>query len=133
MGLTGGDASHAGVVLCTGGEVGTFAGVSLPMDTFRPGMKSLSLISVVVLFSCLTCAVSSDVHVEGNPSEGVNVSTLKLVIEVCRHGDRSTLSTFPKDPLPYWNWPQVGWNVVVSCVFLRKKDVCLFGFPLSSF
>ena len=37
--------------------------------------------------------------------QGENVSTLQMVIEVCRHGARAPLSTYPSDPRPYTRWP----------------------------
>jgi hypothetical protein len=33
-------------------------------------------------------------------------SSLTLLIEVCRHGARVPLSTYPRDPLPYRKWPE---------------------------
>eukprot|EP00166_Cyanidium_caldarium_P000324 ctg_1125.g382 len=37
--------------------------------------------------------------------EGEDLSTLEMVIEVCRHGARAPLSTYPNDPRPYTRWP----------------------------
>ncbi|KAJ8906807.1 hypothetical protein NDN08_003293 [Rhodosorus marinus] len=49
------------------------------------------------ILSCLGRKVSEN---------DIGPKSLRLVIEVCRHGDRSPLFTFPKDVLPYWSWPQ---------------------------
>ncbi|KAK4538737.1 hypothetical protein CDCA_CDCA20G4762 [Cyanidium caldarium] len=37
--------------------------------------------------------------------DGEDLSTLEMVIEVCRHGARAPLSTYPNDPRPYTRWP----------------------------
>ncbi|KAF6003151.1 hypothetical protein F1559_004664 [Cyanidiococcus yangmingshanensis] len=33
-------------------------------------------------------------------------SSLVMLVEVCRHGARVPLSTYPRDPLPYRKWPE---------------------------
>mmetsp|Transcript_20575 Transcript_20575/g.83465 ORF Transcript_20575/g.83465 Transcript_20575/m.83465 type:complete len:102 (-) Transcript_20575:2909-3214(-) len=60
-------------------------------------MNLFWFIAHLFILSCLGRTVSEN---------DIGPKSLRLVIEVCRHGDRAPLFTFPKDVLPYWSWPQ---------------------------
>mmetsp|Transcript_10097 Transcript_10097/g.30842 ORF Transcript_10097/g.30842 Transcript_10097/m.30842 type:complete len:439 (+) Transcript_10097:155-1471(+) len=64
-------------------------------------MYSRGAVMVVWCVVAFVVTVASGVSVKE-----LTPKTLNLVVEVCRHGDRAPLYTFPADKLPFDQWPQ---------------------------